>query len=128
MKHINFVLEVCVMDRLWCADVKIYKKWKCQISSGSELTAFFNMLPFHYIIFIQDMTETLGWNSRKWKICPSIIFPENIENEETSVVTERENDICKSYCDIKTFTYHDINNMLCLGKTVIGLNPPKCKI
>ena len=35
------------------------------------------------------------------KICPSVTFSENIENEEASVVAEHENDICKSYCDIR---------------------------
>ena len=31
----------------------------------------------------------------------SVTFAENIENEETSVVTEHENDIYKSYCGIR---------------------------
>ena len=48
------------MDGLWRTDIKIYKKWKCQILSESELITFFNMLPFNYIIFIQDMAEILG--------------------------------------------------------------------
>ena len=42
---------------------------------------------------------------------PSVTFAENIENEETSVVTEHENDICKSHCGIRRL-YKKSNSLL----------------
>ena len=41
----------------------------------------------------------------------SITFSENIENDETSVVTEHENDVCKFSCDIRRL-YKKSKNLL----------------
>ena len=54
-----FVLEVCVADGHKNTKKKQQKnKRKYQILS--EVITFFNMLPFNYIILIQDMAGNLG--------------------------------------------------------------------
>ena len=85
----------------------------------------------HY--FYSRHGRNFGLKKQKMKNFLSVTFAENIENEETSVVTEHENDICKSYCGTRRLykksksLLHKVTLITWWSKTVFGLNSSKSK-
>ena len=118
----------------WRTDIKIHKKWNnkfcLSLSWLHSLTCFLSITLFLF----KKLLKLWAKIAENEKFVRSPLFRKYWKWRNIGV-TEHENDICKSYCDIsrlykkiwESFTYHDINNMIWRGKTIIGNNPSKSK-